>query len=419
MQDRRILIVEVQDIGCCRLPGVLSEVGILTAALCRPDSRLAHSRFIDPIFVRQSDWGRNMMRPVVDVMRRCVPRFADFAIATVPPSAKFLSVDPADLWRQLVAAIETSRPEFIIFGDEVTRRVLTNAMRHLEAGTICSSADLVTVMRRSLGAPRHFETVVRKSALVEVARDLGLLTPTSQVIENASEIGDFADRHGYPVVLKRDFGSGGTKVAICNDQRGASAALKTLDRHPDAIRTTSSDGRGFGWYEKPPRTIVQTFIDGRDTMCNFAAMNGRVLASFESALVERAWHLGPASVMRFAPNAAVAAQTERLVRFLDYSGFGEIDYIVHEPTGRPYLLEFNPRPTHATHLGKLLGADLCAAFRLALDGHQPKTLRPLATQIDVALFPPGKPDDTEFSGVLRDLPTNDEPLLRFLCKPQR
>jgi hypothetical protein len=257
--------------------------------------------------------GRNIMRSALHAVRRYAPQFADLAVATVRPSAnRFLSVDPADLLRLFVAAMETWRPELIIFGDEATRRVLNSAMRQLEAGAIRWPADIVTVMRRSLGPRPHFETLVRKSALAQISHNVGLLTPTTRVIESVSEIADFAARHQYPVVLKPDFGSGATRVAICNNRYGVSAALKTFDQRPDVIKTAPRVDREFNWYEEAPRTIVQTFIDGRETMSNFVAMNGRVLASFESSPLERAWDHGPASVIRFTPNTAVAEQTERL-----------------------------------------------------------------------------------------------------------
>lgn len=58
----------------------------------------------------------------------------------------------------------------------------------------------------------------------------------------------------------------------------------------------------------------------------------------------------------------------RMVDLTAYSGFGGIDAILPEDGGPPVFLEFNARPTQTTHLGDLVGSDLCWAMACALAG---------------------------------------------------
>ncbi len=50
----------------------------------------------------------------------------------------------------------------------------------------------------------------------------------------------------------------------------------------------------------------------------------------------------------------IVKYVERLVLKLEYSGFGECEFVLNEK-GDPHLVDFNPRPVPYTHLGVLAG----------------------------------------------------------------
>jgi len=134
--------------------------------------------------------------------------------------------------------------------------------------------------------------------------------------------------------------------------------------------------------------VAQDFVAGAPASVSFSALRGRVLAAFAYKAIHR--HPGPlgvSSVIETIDDPGLLTIAHRVAAHLDYTGFGGVDVILPGDGGAPVFLELNARPTHTTHLGRLLGADLCEALADALDG-RPGTLGRLpAAGQTVALFP--------------------------------
>ncbi|MCG5239376.1 ATP-grasp domain-containing protein [Azospirillum doebereinerae] len=136
------------------------------------------------------------------------------------------------------------------------------------------------------------------------------------------------------------------------------------------------------------QTVAQEFIPGRSASVSFSALKGQMLEAFSySALQHQPAPFGPASVIEVIDHPGLLKVAERMVELAEYSGFGGIDAILPEDGSEPVFLEFNARPTQTTHLGKVVGADLCQALVCALSSQPYEGRRDRREQMRIALFP--------------------------------
>lgn len=254
------------------------------------------------------------------------------------------------------------------------------------------------ILARSLGDAGFHDAIARKSGLATLTIP-GLACPRQTVCSRADDLLAAAAAFGYPLILKRDFQSGGTGVYGIESEADVRRFL------------ASADGEAAKGTE---RFILQDWIRGVAAASAFSSLNGRVLASFAYRRVT-GWPdpFGPTCVAEVVENPAMTAMTEALVAHFGFTGFGGLDFILGED-GDARFLEFNARPTLTSHLGAVMGADLCAAFHAALTGQAP----PAATRIRhrlVALFPREWRRDANsphLHEAYHDVPWNDAGLMR-------
>ena len=115
-------------------------------------------------------------------------------------------------------------------------------------------------------------------------------------------------------------------------------------------------------------------------------------------------------------NSAMDDIARRLIGALGYSGFCGFDFI-RDRAGNLTLLELNARPTPVSHLGGLVGLDLCVALNAALSGQPVPSATPKPPR-RVALFPQDwvrDPIGTSREQCDRDVPLNDPDLLKAMA----
>ncbi|WP_431854115.1 ATP-grasp domain-containing protein [Azospirillum sp.] len=214
-----------------------------------------------------------------------------------------------------------------------------------------------------------------RSTSVEAVRDLGLRTPGQVDIGPSASTAAEIAALGSPVVVKRDNSCGGSGIAVVSTPEDAIDAVSRMgaDR-PEAF--------GAGWI------VAQEFIRGRSASVTFSAVQGKVLEAFAYVAVHQHPELcGPATVIDVVDCPALLDHASRIVAGLKYSGFGGVDFILPDDGGPPVFLELNGRPTQTTHLGSLVGADLCRAMACAITGEPYSRASNTAKIGTVALFP--------------------------------
>jgi hypothetical protein len=306
-------------------------------------------------------------------------------------------------------------PAAVIASDE-------QAVRQLHSLALDPTASEPTrnLVRRSLGAPSCYPVVTSKWATAELAKQLNIAVPRQSRINSVDEAVGFARKIGFPVILKRENSYGGIGSYVCRSERQLHHGYKNLGtrswlrRRLQAIaqRNSLATINGLSWQP----LIIQKFHEGQLAF-SAAVVDEGTMVSGLTAIAEAVFPAptGASAVIRAidAPDLLQASRT--LIAATQCSGFVAVDFIIDSTSGRPYLLEINPRVTPLCHLGRLLGTDLCAAFagRFA---RLPDTRRVLG-QCDIkmiALFPNEwmrDPRSPFLHSAYHDLPVDDPALI--------
>jgi len=227
--------------------------------------------------------------------------------------------------------------------------------------------ELAGLVRASLGEPAHYRTSVDKTLIYAAAERAGVRVPEHVVIATVEDSLGFADRHGYPLVVKRPYTTAGDGVRIVENEAALRDAVSILgapnvdDLEPDASR----------------RLVVQRYIAGGLCYQNVAAWQGRYLAGYAGDRLEaHGGPMTPGTVVRYHDAPPLREFSIQLVEAFGMTGLFTSEYIIEKETGLPYLIEINRRISPGTHFGAVMNVDLCAALHAAMhDGISPSRSR--------------------------------------------
>jgi hypothetical protein len=145
-----------------------------------------------------------------------------------------------------------------------------------------------------------------------------------------------------------------------------------------------------------------------------------VLAGLSVEAIKTAHTTGPATVVRIVDNAEMAEATRHVVQGLGLSGFVGVDFILERGSGRPFLIELNPRPTPICHFSLDRETDLPGAlFTKLTDGKPSKSGARLPGKV-IALFPGEFWRDPESDYLLschHDVPWEEPQLINAYARP--
>ena len=382
----RVLIVSrwEQVVSIARLPRALSHAGFSVGALCTHDSFLAKTRYLDARFTFPKK-GRKLLFGFLSAFRK---------------------------WN----------PDLILPGNDWDLAFLQRLASSALARTpIVAPPRLMEVLQRSLGDPHQFGRLASKRSLQDLALELGIRTPEDRVISGRDGAFRYAEQHGYPVVLKHEFNSGGTGVWICEDAVSLQSALNEALQPPKKrpVRRVLRDIARRAAFGPPGGTqgslSIQRYIDGRTVIHNFVAQGGQRVAGVTAEnLFNHPAPTGPCSVVRPIENAEIDRAAAAVIQQAGYSGFGCFDFILESGTSHAYLLECNTIPCNVAHVGDVLGSDLCAGLYASLTGSRRLPDRMPQRGRPVALFPQELRRDPLSANVTRyyhDVPEDDPELL--------
>jgi predicted ATP-grasp superfamily ATP-dependent carboligase len=316
-------------------------------------------------------------------------------------------------WAQLLAAGVRQRPPRLIVPCDDTALQLMMAFLESPPGGFDAPLreQLMALMRESLGDPSHYRTSIDKTLLPAAAEALGVRVPAHAMIADPAAAKAFARTHGFPVVLKRAFGTAGQAVSVVAEDAQLEAAFRKLASAKSVTFFSSAD------------MLIQAWVPGQGLLHAVAAWNGVSYAGMTREVLQRNPATGPSTVVRCRQAPEARRFSELLASGFGISGFFGAEFIEHERTGEVYLLEINRRVTNGVQMGGLVGVDLCAALAAAIEG-KPYTGRPdlpAGEEHLIAEFPQEWLRDPE-STYLRDARTDvpwDEPELFSAMLAQR
>jgi len=312
-------------------------------------------------------------------------------------------------WAHLLAASVRSRtPRLIVPCDDTALQLMMafveSPPERLEEPL---RERLLALILESLGDPRYYRASIDKTLLPAAATALGVRVPAYAVITDVAAARAFAGTHGFPVVLKRAFGTAGQAVEVVPEET----------RLEPAFRKLLSAGGATLW--NSPDLLIQSWVPGRGLLHAVAAWGGVACAGMTREVLMRNPATGPSTVVRCRHAPEARRFSALLAAGFGISGFFGPEFIEHERTGDVYLIEINRRVTNGVQMGGLVGVDLCAALASALDSRAfaQRTDIPAGEEHLIAEFPQEWLRD-HGSSYLRDartdVPWDDPELLRAM-----
>jgi hypothetical protein len=303
-----------------------------------------------------------------------------------------------------IHCVRQSQPQWVIPVDEISAQVLQQiGLGQLQGGESPLPADVVELVRRSLGNPTGYPLFAVRRRAFETARAASIPVAVQAGVDTFEACLQFAREHGYPVVLKQENSSGGIAAFILDSET--------------ALGDFTSSGQ-FGKAGLP--WVIQGFIPGGLGMHAVFAERGRILAKISAVQIRRRSDrpTAPSSVVKLLQHDAMAASCAAFVAATGASGFHGWDFQLEE-TGNALLIEHNPRPISISHLGYLLGDDLCRALAAACGVTVGNPGPGAGGERLVALFPDEwqrDPLSPMLDETFHDAPWDDQPLFTALLQ---
>lgn len=178
--------------------------------------------------------------------------------------------------------------------------------------------------------PAVVEICLDKFRLYEIAAALGIPLAMPRKVTGLDRLLSAADAIGYPCVVKHNDSSQGLfgrKALI------AASAEELRQGVPH-------------WPEQTGFLVLQRYTHGARHNCHFLADNGRLLGYFEQRVrrTDRPDGTGHGiDTASHPPTPPLREHAAALVRRLDYSGIGCVQFLVDGADGSMNLLELNPR----------------------------------------------------------------------------
>jgi predicted ATP-grasp superfamily ATP-dependent carboligase len=300
---------------------------------------------------------RELVRAGFDVSV-LAPRHALVAKSRYAGAVTYLSdaATPMQWAYMLAASLGARTPRLIVPCDDTALQLMMTFVETPPAGMEESVQErILALIRESLGDPRFYRSSIDKTLLPPAAEALGVRVPPFEIISDVDAARAFADAIGYPVVLKRAFGTAGQAVEVVAEKTQLEPAFRKLISKGDATLWKSAD------------LLIQAWIPGKGLLHAVAAWGGVVCAGMTREVLMRNPATGPSTVVRCRHAPEARRFSELLAAGFGVSGFFGPEFIEHERTGDVYLIEINRRVTNGVQMGGLVGVDLCAALAAALD----------------------------------------------------
>ena len=255
------------------------------------------------------------------------------------------------------------------------------------------TGPLAVLLKRSFGAPAAIALVAGRSGLMQIAREEGIATPQTQLIETTEDLRNWLKANQLPAIIKADGTAGGRGVRVVPTRAFAERAFQSLKAPPTAFLLAKcvivDRDLTLVWpflSRKRPLLCIQSYISGRDATASIACWEGKLLAGINYEVIRVVKENGPASVVRIIENPQMWEAATKLVRRLNLSGLYGLDFRI-DRDGLAHLIEMNPRATQSSHLRLGPNRDLVGALVGALQCTATVNCKCDTTNSTIALFP--------------------------------
>jgi hypothetical protein len=323
----------------------------------------------------------------------------------------------------MTRAIKAFRPALIVPCDD-------RAVAHLHAlHARCRDRDpdMAALIERSLGDPRHFEAVQRRSVVISIAQRLGVAAPQMAAIGGRRDLRMTIAHFGLPAVMKLDGTWGGLGVTVVKSAAEAEVTRVAMRRRHSllvAIKRLLVDRDTFSmfeWLRRPKPTVnLQRFAPGRPATCAVACWKGEVLACSVVEVMRSQNACGASTIVRPIDSPAMVQVVRSMVRELGLSGVCGFDFLIDDVSGSMQLLECNPRATPLCHINLGPHADPLGALAERAFGRVRKTEAAASLPEFIAFFPQCwslEPGLKLLQTCLHDVPWSEPDVVRELVQP--
>jgi glutathione synthase/RimK-type ligase-like ATP-grasp enzyme len=327
--------------------------------------------------------------------------------------------------QSLIDAIEKSHADYIVPTDD---RALWQL--HALAASHPQYRELVV---RSLGDLKSFDVVRSRASLLALADSLQILTPRTAPLSSKQEAAGYANSWSYPAVVKRDGTYGGLGVAVVKTPHELVEVYGRLQRKVSVLPSLKRrliDDDVLAFFRPgsllPQGICLQNFVAGTPANAMYACFRGKLLATIQVRTVFAQNAKGSAVIVERINDKRIEDAGRKLAQALSLSGFFGLDFLLEYGSGRPYLLEMNPRATQLGHLpledtseyGTLAEALWCGWADKTPSQPAPAG-RPAKLPRRIALYPKAlslAPDSPLLASAWLDRPEGEPDLVRELSK---
>jgi hypothetical protein len=342
------------------------------------------------------------------------------------PANRSRYVDTCHLYRPLMAlsslrkAIAKSQPDLLVACDDRAVSLMQRLYRK-ELAARGETSPVVTLLRRSMGTPENFDSILPRALSMQIAAEIGIRTPETVAVTSEAELEICLSRLGLPAVLKVDGSWGGDGVIVARTKEDAVRAFHRLLHPASRLRNLARVFRRkdahylLAALMPPPQHVsVQKFVAGRSAASAFAAWQGEMVGDLHYDVLVSDGAIGPPNVIRRVDCPQMEDASRRIAKRFGLSGIFGLDFIRDE-SGDVHLIEINPRTTQGGTLAFGEGRDLPSALascvtRCAL------TRRPTIPNDVVAFFPREWERDSSspyLTNGHHDVPWDDPAIVKF------
>jgi acetyl-CoA carboxylase, biotin carboxylase subunit len=161
------------------------------------------------------------------------------------------------------------------------------------------------------------------------------ITPGSGALDNMEEALKFAEKIGYPVILKASAGGGGRGMRVV--QSPAELERNLVNAQEEARKAFGNPEMYMEKYLEEPRHVeIQVFGDGEGNVIHFFERDCSIQRRYQKMLEE-----GPSTIDADI-RSRIAESAVRLAKSINYRGAGTCEYLV-DRDGNFYFSEMNTR----------------------------------------------------------------------------
>src|ERR1700681_4488752 len=216
----------------------------------------------------------------------------------------------------------------------------------------------------------------------DAMRKIGLETPQSQLVNNIEDGAAFANRIGYPVILRPSFTLGGTGGGIAYNRE---ELLETLERGLDLspVHEVLIEESVLGWKEFELE-VMRDLADNAIIVCSIENFDPMGVHTGDSITV------APAQTLTDREYQMMRDASLRCLREIGVdTGGSNVQFAINPEDGRMVIVEMNPRVSRSSALAsKATGFPIAKiAAKLAV-GYRLDEIRNDITKVTPACFEP-------------------------------